>query len=151
MITDILTKTLSWFQKAVPEPASKNAHTQLGCHFEEINETLMAVSTTDFQTQIHLDAAKAAIAGLANHLKTHDHVVFIAPADREEFLDGLCDQIVTATGVAHMFRLDILGGLTEVNRSNWSKFDANANPIFNDNMKVMKGPAYSKPDLSIFI
>jgi len=46
-----------------------------------------------------------------------------------------------------MFELNILDGLTEVNRSNWSKF-VDGKPLFDENGKIKKGPGYSKPDLS---
>ena len=38
-------------------------------------------------------------------------------------------------------------GIAAVNRSNYSKFDKNGYPIFNEQGKVMKGPDYSPPDL----
>ena len=66
-------------------------------------------------------------------------------------LDSLADQIVTAVGTAHMNGMDIVGALHEVNGSNFSKFDDEGNPIFNDNKKIMKGPNYYKPDLVKFL
>jgi hypothetical protein len=151
MNLDTLAKALSWFHKAVPEPTSQNLHTQLGCHFEEVNEMVMAITTKDFATQIHLDCAKSALHSLSEHLKTHDGVVEILPKDREEYLDALCDQIVTATGCAHMSDLDILGGMFEVNGSNFSKFDDAGEPIFDGNRKVRKGANYRKADLSAYV
>ena len=70
--------------------------------------------------------------------------------DRDAMLDSLCDQIVTATGVAHMFGMDIQGALNEVNRSNWSKF-VDGKPVFDINGKIAKPATYSKPDLSAFV
>lgn len=147
----ILKRTLEWFHKAVPQPTSKNLHAQLGCHFEEVNEMLMEVSTKDYETQILIDTAKMALHALATHLKASDGLVEIAPKDRAAYLDGLCDQIVTAVGCAHMSDLDILGAMVEVNRSNFSKFGDGETPIFDPNMKVMKGPDYFKPILSRFV
>jgi len=151
MFLDTLAKALSWFEKAVPEPADQNFHTQLGCHLEEVNEMLMVLQTKDYPTQIYLDCAKSALHSLSMHLKTHTGVVSIADADREEYLDALCDQIVTVTGCAHMSDLDIMGGMTEVNRSNFSKFNESGDPIFDPNMKIMKSADYEKPDLSSFV
>ena len=48
-----------------------------------------------------------------------------------------------------MLKLPILDALHEVNRSNWSKF-VDGNPVFDENMKIVKGPNYFKPDLSKF-
>lgn len=151
MLQDTLAKTNTWFEKAVAQPTSKNLNTQIGCHFEEVNEMTMCLTGKDFETQILIDTAKMALNALANHLKTHDDVVEILPKDREEYLDALCDQIVTSVGCAHMSDLDILGGLAEVNRSNFSKFDDDDEPIFNADMKIIKSAYYEKPDLSPFV
>jgi hypothetical protein len=37
--------------------------------------------------------------------------------------------------------------VTAVNRSNYSKFDKNGYPIFNENGKIAKGPDYTPPNL----
>jgi predicted HAD superfamily Cof-like phosphohydrolase len=38
----------------------------------------------------------------------------------------------------------------EIQRSNMSKLDANGEPIYREDGKVMKGPNYFKPDLKQF-
>jgi hypothetical protein len=43
------------------------------------------------------------------------------------------------------------GALTEVNKSNWSKFDESSNPIIDSNGKILKGPNYFKPELKKFV
>jgi len=149
MFRDIITETMLWFQKALPQPTSKNFHTQLGVHFEEVNEMLMELSTEDFETQIFIDNAKASLNALATHLKASNEIITLR--DRERYLDALCDQIVTAAGCAHISDMDLPGALSEVNSSNYSKFDENGNPFFDVNRKVIKGPGYRKADLSAFI
>lgn len=153
MILDTLRRTLLWFQKAVPAPTSKNFHTQLGCHVEEFGEMLQCLSTVDPLTQELLDAARLANECLADHLKAKDNVIFIEDEDDAEFLDSLCDQVVTAAGVAHMSQVDFAGAMDEVNRSNFSKFDPETGqPIHHpETRKVMKGPAYSPPELTPFL
>ena len=42
-------------------------------------------------------------------------------------------------------------GFAEVNRSNNSKFGEDGQPILDKNLKLIKGPNYSKPDLKIFV
>jgi hypothetical protein len=37
--------------------------------------------------------------------------------------------------------------VTRVNASNWSKFDVNGTPFFDQNGKILKGPNYHAPDL----
>ena len=70
--------------------------------------------------------------------------------DRKATLDAICDQLVTATGFAYMMGLNPVGGLSEVNESNWSKF-VDGEPQFDVNNKIKKGPDYRKPDLSPFV
>lgn len=131
-----------WFKKAVPNPTDKNRAVQYGCHLEEITEML------DEVLQVNQDATDL-LQDEANWFKTKfDGNPTIR--DKEEFLDSLCDQIVTAVGVAYMNGFDIVGALQEVNSSNWSKFE-NGEPIFDENGKIKKGPNYRPPDLSKFV
>ena len=141
----------TWFQKAVPAPSDKNRAVQLGCHFEEFGEMLLAMG---------LDGARRSeLVAMASELKAAGNKVeamrFLTDEvfpgfDKTELLDALCDQIVTAVGVAHMFGMNIEGALTEVNRSNWSKF-VNEAPVFDENGKIAKGPDYAPPDLTKFL
>ena len=62
----------------------------------------------------------------------------------------MCDQIVTAIGVGYMLDFDMVGALTEVNSSNWSKFE-DGEPIFDENGKIAKGKDYFKPELAKYI
>ncbi|MEN9315462.1 MAG: Listonella phage phiHSIC [Pseudomonadota bacterium] len=130
-----------WFEAAVPEPTDKNIAVQLGVHVEEVAEMLTALGF-GYEAMV-LDS-------LADSLKS-PQPPSLDNVDRKELLDSLCDQIVTATGIAHMFRMEIVGALREVDASNWSKFDEDGRPIFNENGKIAKGPRYFKPDLNPFI
>jgi predicted HAD superfamily Cof-like phosphohydrolase len=143
-----LLNTKIWFEKAVKNPTPKNVSTQTGVFFEEIGETLQEMVGLDAMATIRIRNAHAAMRELAAYLKANQNA-FSVP-NRELFLDGLCDVIVTATGTAHMFGLNIVPAMDEVNRSNFSKFDDQGNPIFNENLKIMKGPNYTPPDLSLF-
>ena len=131
-----------WFQLAVPEPTDKNRAVQIGCHFEEVREMLQALPTNH-------PCLRDDLADIANDYKRRQEVSPEEP-DRTELLDALCDQIVTAVGVAHMFGLDIEGALAEVNRSNWSKF-VDGKPTFDANGKIAKPATYSKPNLEQFV
>lgn len=146
-----LNETYNWFTKALPNPEDKNRHAQLGCHLEEVAEMLDAVSPLNDQTRDLVDRAHIALSLLAYHLKGNTGVISVTENQRGDFLDALCDQLVTATGTAYVFGLNPVGGLKEVNRSNWSKFDENGQPIFGTNNKIIKGPNYSPPDLAPFI
>lgn len=141
-------KTLDWFQKAVPEPTSKNIHTQLGVHFEEVVEMLETLKGTTDASKALLLRSVSALHALANHLKETDNSILVN--DRVEMLDGLLDQIVTAVGVAHMLNMNVCAGLIEVNDSNYSKF-VNGKAIFDENGKIIKGTNYFKPVLAKFV
>lgn len=130
-----------WFKRAVPQPTPKNQAVQLGVHYEEVAEMALAMQDHALAGQLTQWAASYKKLG-ASML---DEV-----QDRKELLDSLCDQIVTAVGLAHMYGLDINGALQEVNRSNWSKF-VDGEPVFDDNGKIKKGPNYSPPELDKFV
>lgn len=131
-----------WFKRAVPNPTDKNRAVQIGCHFEEFGEMC--------DTLCIGAKFEEAVRNIAYFFKTECAGIDLNHAiSREVLLDALCDQIVTAVGVAHMFGMDIQGALTEVNRSNWSKF-VDGQPVFNEHGKIAKGPNYTKPDLTPF-
>jgi len=67
--------------------------------------------------------------------------------DRKEFLDSIADQIVTAVGVGHCAGMKTSDAVDAVSRSNWSKFNDEGFPIFNEHGKVTKGPNYKRPYL----
>jgi hypothetical protein len=144
-------KTIEFFSKAYPNIKSKNIHTQLGVHFEEIGEMLNEMTGSTTVSQYVLDNVKNAIIGFGQYLKENDNIYEVKSENRVAFLDGLCDQIVTASGTAYMLRMDIVGGFGEVNRSNASKFDENGNPILDSNLKMVKGPNYFKPNLEPYV
>ena len=131
-----------WHKRARPEPTAEDFNVQLGCHFEEIVEMLAVVNTT------HNDAlvrARTALSWLADGLKKG--LVTANITDRKEFLDSIADQIVTAIGAGHCAGMKTAEAVAAVNRSNYSKFDKNGYPIFNENGKIAKGPDYAPPNL----
>lgn len=131
-----------WHRRARPNPTDENFNVQLGCHFEEIVEMLSVINTTHNDTLVR---ARAALGWLAEGLK-NSHITAVV-TDRKEFLDSLADQIVTSVGVGHCAGMKTAEAVSAVNRSNYSKFDKNGYPIFNENGKIAKGPDYAPPDL----
>lgn len=145
---DSITDISNWFKAAKPEPTFNDYITQLGCHIEEVAEMMVAIGGED--TPIH-----DMVSNKANELKAMkvpDGYIDTQKAfiDNLELLDALCDQIVTATGVAYMMGFDIEGALKEVIRSNNSKM-VNGKFEFDENGKISKPDSYSKPDLTPFI
>lgn len=131
-----------WHQRARPEPRDIHFNIQLGCHFEEICEMLAVLNTTQNDTLVR---ARASLAWLADGLKTGRIGAQIT--DRKEFLDSLADQVVTAVGAGHTAGMQTAEAITRVNLSNWSKFDEEGYPVFDEHGKIKKGPKYAPPDL----
>lgn len=141
-------KIINWFKAAKPNPTEKDKATQIGAHFEEVSEMMAALSCIREQVE---DVSQEFYSSDAID-KDIDGEVMKLPENWEiDLLDSLCDQIVTAIGVGYMMGFDMIGALQEVNLSNWSKFDENGNPIFNENGKIVKGENYFKPDLAKFL
>lgn len=141
-----LQNTIDWFKQAIPEPTMKDKRVQMGCHFEEFGEMLESIG---YEKTPELEM----ITNEANWFKgkqsifTDQQEDMINHCDKDALLDSLVDQIVTATGVAHMMGFDLLGALTEVNLSNFSKFE-DGKPVFDANGKITKGKDYTPPNLS---
>jgi hypothetical protein len=73
--------------------------------------------------------------------------VELTVAYRGDFLDSVADQIVTAAGAGHCAGMQVTEAVRRVNSSNWSKYDTNGKPIFDENGKIAKGPNYEPPNL----
>ncbi|MGP5535036.1 nucleoside triphosphate pyrophosphohydrolase family protein [Psychrobacter celer] len=138
---DSITDIANWFKAAKPEPTDKDICVQLGCHFEEIVEML---------DELKEDEANPIMRDIADYMKTCGGAEVVTLDNSANFLDALCDQIVTATGVAYMMGFDMQGALKEVIRSNNSKM-VNGKFEFDKNGKIMKPESYSEPDLTPFI
>ena len=133
----------AWFKAAKPNPSTADVCVQIGCHYEEVAEMSAALCDDD---------VKYALEATALAYKMHRSGYIGVGADgRVELLDALCDQIVTAVGVAYMMGMDIEGALAEVNRSNWSKFKGGFVPVFDEHGKIVKCAEYTPPELSDYI
>ncbi|ELA08283.1 Phosphoribosyl-ATP pyrophosphohydrolase [Moraxella macacae 0408225] len=128
---------IAWFNEAKPNPTKKDINVQLGCHYEEIAEMMQALMDID-----------KGVAGLADDYKSNTRSIEIL--SRKKLLDALCDQVVTAIGLATMLGYDFENALAEVNRSNWSKFE-NGKAIFDNNGKIIKGKDYKEPELTAYL
>jgi predicted HAD superfamily Cof-like phosphohydrolase len=137
-----LQSTKEWFEAAVPAPTDKNRMVQLGVHIEEFSEMFDAMGAADVAKPMFNLASVFKSGTSPDGAITFDQLTI----DRKAMLDALCDQIVTATGVAHVLGMNITEALDRVNKSNWSKF-VDGKPLFDENGKITKGPDYVKPDL----
>ena len=135
-----------WFKRAVPKPTDKNRNVQYGVHLEESVEQLSAIKMQDTYHEGLRHAACAALEALATALKKGETTYEIT--NRKEFLDGGVDQIVTSIGSLYVNGMQGAEALNRVNASNFSKFDINGMPIFDENGKIAKNKAtYFEPNL----
>ena len=135
----------NWFEIAIPEPTIEQACIQVGCHFEEFGEMMESINMEGTDAIINIEGESEGFK------QAYDYWVHrVEDCDKVALLDSLCDQIVTAIGVAHMLGMDIEGALEEVNRSNHSKF-VDGKAVFDAGGKITKGELYSKPELDKFI
>ncbi len=143
--------TKQWFEAAVPNPTAKNLEVQLGVHLEEVSEMMVAftVETRSGISFMKWEDCLQDIEEIATLLKTGQ--LKITSVDANAVLDGITDQQVTAIGIGHMLGMDTTGALAEVDRSNFSKFGKDGQPIFDENGKIKKGPHYVKPNLEPFL
>lgn len=146
---DSVQDCMNFFMKGFPQSGPKNFRTQMGIVFEEFAETLETLSSQNQGDQMLFTYLGQAIKQAGEHFKNTDGDIIIK--DRVAFLDGLCDVMVTVVGAGRHANMDIVGGFKEVNRSNNSKFGENGEPILDKNLKLMKGPFYSKPELKSFV
>lgn len=141
-MTDSVQSIINWQKLARPTVTEKGKLVALGVWVEEIAEGFDAIGAPEIA--VALDTLATALkTGKAddNNIELTDFKI-----DRQALLDALCDQIVTALGVAYCMDLDIVEAMKRVDDSNWSKFVDGA-PILDGNGKVMKGPDYKAPDL----
>ena len=146
---DSVQDCMDFFKKGFPQSGPKNFRTQLGIFLEEIAETLQQVQPSNPQEVMLIDYLGKSIEQAGEHLKNTDGVIGIK--DRVEFLDGICDVMVTAVGLGRHSNMDVPGAFKEVNRSNNSKFGENGEPILDKNLKLIKGPLYTNPELKSFV
>lgn len=130
-----------WHRLARPEPTPHHLSIQLGCHLEEFLEMLESIDLPDMPNTLR--DLKDCTQVLSRQLKAGMPVQI---TNRQEFLDGMADQVVTAIGAMHCAKMRPAGALWEVNRSNWSKF-VDGQPVFNAQGKIAKPESYSPPNL----
>ena len=150
---DVALNITEWFRRAKEFPTKDDLLVQIGCHYEEMAEFATAADT--------IQDVKSVVGSLlevkADSWKTKTsfskeclEAILNDKERKREVVDALADTVVTAIGVMYELTGDPIGVLSEVNRSNWSKFE-NGIPVFDENGKIKKGEHYSKPDLDRFI
>jgi predicted HAD superfamily Cof-like phosphohydrolase len=85
-------------------------------------------------------------------LHQEEHVELIEAletGDRQQIARELADVLYIAYGTAHLYGIDLDAALAEVHRANMSKLGADGRPVRRDDGKVLKGPKFRPPDMSI--
>lgn len=143
----ILTDIDDWHQRARPNPTSQDFHVQVGCHLEELGEMLMALSGFTPEADDELFQLEQHVLAVATRMKGGHIPVIVQGLCREDFLDALADQIVTAVGVGHCARMNTVVACQRVNSSNWTKM-VDGQFIRNADGKIIKPDSYVPPDLN---
>lgn len=142
----------SWFKTAKPTLSEKSKATQLAAHLEEVNELIEVLKDLQFEPGMRnrLGVIHQELALTTQQMYKLSELPALSQEDRVEILDALADSVVTSSGVAYFLEMKWDEALTEVNQSNFSKFEQ-GKPLLNDNGKIMKGKNYFKPDLEKFV
>lgn len=150
---DVALDIVEWFQRAKEFPTKDDLLVQIGCHYEEMGEFANAAdtiqdvkSTVGSLLEVKADSWKTKTSFSKECLEA----ILNDKERKREVVDALADTVVTAIGVLYELTGDPIGVISEVDRSNWSKFE-NGVPVFDENGKIKKGENYSKPDLDRFI
>ncbi len=117
-------------------------------------------SVKEFHTAFKIGHSEIPIADLGDSKKTlryhlmkeenEEYLEAVKNNDLVEIADALGDMmyILCGTIIEHGLQHKIEAVFDEIQRSNMSKLDAEGNPIYREDGKVMKGPNYFKPDFS---
>ena len=76
---------------------------------------------------------------------------FLLAEEQDDYIgvcDALADMLYIIYGTAVSYGMPIDKVFAEVHASNLSKLDADGNPIYREDGKVLKGPNYFKPDIA---
>ena len=96
----------------------------------------------DKTMQLRLNLIKEELSELEEAMKTKN---------LKEVADALTDILYVTYGAGYAYGIDLDQCFKEVQRANMSKLGEDGKPIYSDQGKVMKGPNYTKPDLSKFV
>lgn len=139
-----------WHEIARQNPTYKDFNVQLGCHLEEVLEMLNTLVLSDTthtvlgDPSLDLQLVRVHLTALSHGLKSG--YIETDAYDPVALLDALCDQVVTAAGVAHCAGANFEEGLSRVSVSNWSKTE-NGTFVRDENGKIKKGRHYQPPVL----
>ena len=121
--------------------------------FKEIIEHVATFHTSfgieNNQTPTLLDEAGSRLRFELMKEENEEYLEATKHGDMVEIADALGDQlyILCGTLLRHGLQHKIEEVFLEIQRSNMSKLDANGNPIYREDGKVLKSELYFKPDI----
>lgn len=134
-------------------------HTPTTLTLEQAKLCLRLILEESFETfEASFAADSSALADLTQHKNAMQHILAYETQQSDlqqnnvELLDGLCDTLVVAMGMAAMAGLPLNEGMDEVNRSNLAKIDPATGMCIKDaGGKIQKPAGWKKPDLAAVI
>ncbi|AEH00115.1 nucleoside triphosphate pyrophosphohydrolase family protein [Lacinutrix sp. 5H-3-7-4] len=108
----------------------------------------------------HLESPKANLGSSKNTLRFNlmkeENEEYLEAANNDDLVevaDALGDMlyILCGTIIEHGMQHKIEEVFNEIQRSNMSKLDANGEPIYREDGKVLKGPNYFKPNIKAIL
>ena len=123
-----------------------------------LQETIQAVETfhdafripNNYEPTVELSEADVVLRHRLMQEENEEYLEAALRGDLVEVADALGDQlyILCGTILKHGLQHKIEAVFQEIQRSNMSKLDANGEPIYREDGKVMKSDLYFKPDIA---
>jgi len=145
----------SWFSLTLPSPNFIDTHHQFARLIEQHIDMLVSLQEAGVTTHARdeIGFSIQVLDFLKRRFSAHPSGIEIGieALDRVSLLRALCQQIVTAVGIAYALDMKIDGALDELVRSNKSSLDDTGTPIFNLQRKLVPASGYKSPDYSAYI
>lgn len=144
------TRTARWLEACGKRPGMQAASVQVGCHLEEVCEFLrtLRIDSEGYAQLIHRTVTD--LEWFASKLKKGEQTVHIPLHLRVDALDALCDQEVTANGIAYLSEFDKPAADAAVLASNEAKL-IDGKPLILEGGKIGKPEGWKAPNLESFV
>ena len=152
----ILQQVEQWHKDARPVVTDDNLRMALAVHIEEFLEMLNAVDfqpadkdSMELRPNVFIGMIEGQLRTVMEQLKNGSYLPQLNVGFRQEFLDGLADQIVTAVGCGVAAGMNVPEAVNRVQLSNDSKrCPVTGKFFFDEQGKITKPDWYQRPDLS---
>jgi predicted HAD superfamily Cof-like phosphohydrolase len=149
LVADFMTTVKQWDGTSVLSHPKPKDEKELATYKLRLKLTLEETFEV-FEAVLSKDKYEELFAPVINDINTK--ISNLTMEDMEinpvELLDSLTDQDVVNVGWANIMGFDLQASFKEVHRSNMTKLDANGQPIFREDGKLLKSHLYEAPDLA---